>query len=184
MKILEKIRKAGLVLSVLMNNRLKGNLAVCELSSSCRLQKGVTVSFGKKGELKLRDNVKVKTGAVFECLGMIDIGAGSVVGVYNWFQGGGSITFGRNVIVGSHCNFIASTHSFNEKYTDFKKQPLVKGDIEIGDNVWIGSHVTILNNVKIGDNVIIGAHSLVNADIESNSIAVGTPARVMKKVWE
>jgi acetyltransferase-like isoleucine patch superfamily enzyme len=184
MKIVEKIRKARLVLSVLINNRLKGKSSVCQLSSSCRLQQGVMVSFGKKGGLRIRENVKVKTGAVFECLGMIDIGAGSVIGVYNWFQGGGRITFGRNVIVGSHCNFIASTHSFNEKGTDFKQQPLVKGDIEIGDNVWIGSHVTVLDNVKIGDNVIIGAHSLVNADIESNSIVVGTPARVMKKVWE
>lgn len=184
MKVVEKIRKVRLALTVRLTNKLKGRSTVCRLSSSCRLQNSVTVSFGKKGVLTLRDNVKIKTGTVLECLGCIDIGAGSVIGVYNWFQAGGRIAFGRNVIVGSHCNFIASSHSYGEREKDFKKQPLLKGDILIGNNVWIGSHVTILNNVKIGDNVIIGAHSLVNSDVESNSIVVGSPARVIRKVWE
>nr|WP_067286506.1 acyltransferase [Marinobacterium profundum] len=184
MKIVEKIRKIHLQLTVLIDNKLKKKSSVAEISPSCRLQKGVVISFGKKGALHFRNNVKVKVGSVFECQGIIDIGDGSVVGVYNWFQAAGRITLGRNVIIGSHCNFIASSHSFSEKGKDFKYQPLNKGDIEIGNNVWIGSHVTILNNVKIGDDVIIGAHSLVNSDIPSNSIVVGSPARVIKKVWE
>ena len=53
------------------------------------------------------------------------------------------------------------------------------GCIEIGDNVFIGSNTTVLYNVKIGSNVIIGAGSLVNKDIPDNSVAVGTPARVI-----
>lgn len=184
MKIVEKIRKIRLMLAVKINNTLKNQSSVVQLSSSCRLQKGVVFSFGKKGVLRFRDSVKVKAGSIFECQGVIDIGDGSVIGVYNWFQGAGRITLGRNVIVGSHCNFIASSHSFADKGKDFKSQPLVKGTIEIGDNVWIGSQVSILNNVKVGDNVIIGAHSLVNSDIPSNSVVVGSPARIIKKVWE
>jgi len=53
------------------------------------------------------------------------------------------------------------------------------GCIEIGDNVFIGSNTTVLYDVKIGSNVIIGAGSLVNKDIPDNSVAVGTPAKVI-----
>ena len=53
------------------------------------------------------------------------------------------------------------------------------GCIEIGDNVFIGSNTTVLYDVRIGSNVIIGAGSLINKDIPDNSVAVGTPARVI-----
>lgn len=53
------------------------------------------------------------------------------------------------------------------------------GCIEIGNNVFIGSNTTVLYDVKIGSNVIIGACSLVNKDIPDNSVAVGTPAKVI-----
>lgn len=53
------------------------------------------------------------------------------------------------------------------------------GCIEIGDNVFIGANTTVLYDVKIGSNVIIGAGSLVNKNIPDNSVAVGTPARVI-----
>lgn len=52
--------------------------------------------------------------------------------------------------------------------------------IRIGNHVWIGLGVTILKGVSIGDNVIIAANSLVTHDIPSNSLAAGSPARVVK----
>lgn len=55
-----------------------------------------------------------------------------------------------------------------------------KGEIRIGRNVWIGDKATILGGVTIGDNVIIGANSVVTHDVPSNSIAIGTPAKVVK----
>lgn len=52
----------------------------------------------------------------------------------------------------------------------------------IGDNVTLGVNVTILGDVTIGNNVIIGAGSVVVKDIPDNSIAVGSPARVIKRL--
>ena len=61
-------------------------------------------------------------------------------------------------------------------YSEFGK------NIHIGENVWIGSHATILPGVTIGDNAIIAAGSVVTKDIPANSIAAGVPAKIIKKI--
>jgi lipopolysaccharide O-acetyltransferase len=61
------------------------------------------------------------------------------------------------------------------------ERPLVAKPIIIESNVWIGESVCILQGVKIGKGSIIGAMSLVNKDIPEYSIAVGIPAKVIKK---
>ena len=55
--------------------------------------------------------------------------------------------------------------------------------VEIGDRCWIGEFVTILPGVIIGEGCIIGSHSTVTHDIPAGSIAVGSPAKVIK-VWD
>jgi len=54
--------------------------------------------------------------------------------------------------------------------------------IKIGKNVWVGANALILPGVTIGDNCTIGAGSVVNKDVPENSIAVGNPCKVIKKV--
>lgn len=58
------------------------------------------------------------------------------------------------------------------------------GSVKIGNNVFIGTHSTILKGVSIGNNVIIGANSLVNKDIPDNSVAVGNPCKVIMTLEE
>ena len=53
------------------------------------------------------------------------------------------------------------------------------GRVTIGNNVFIGAESVVLPGVTIGDNVIIGANSTVTHDIPANSVAVGSPARVI-----
>ncbi len=57
-------------------------------------------------------------------------------------------------------------------------------EITIGDDCWIGGHVTILPGVSIGAGCTIGANSIVTKDIPPFSVAMGNPARVVKKVKE
>jgi acetyltransferase-like isoleucine patch superfamily enzyme len=58
------------------------------------------------------------------------------------------------------------------------------GEINIGNNVFIGNHCIILPGVKIGDNVVIGAGSVVTKSIPSNSVCAGVPAKVLKSIDE
>ncbi len=54
--------------------------------------------------------------------------------------------------------------------------------VKIGNNVWLGSEVTILKGVTIGDNAVIGAKSLVTKNIPANCIAAGVPAKVIRMI--
>ncbi|MBP5615893.1 MAG: sugar O-acetyltransferase, partial [Alphaproteobacteria bacterium] len=54
--------------------------------------------------------------------------------------------------------------------------------VKIGKNVLIGANSILLSGVTIGDNSVVGAGSVVTKDIPANTIAVGNPAKVIKKI--
>ncbi len=56
--------------------------------------------------------------------------------------------------------------------------------ITIGDNVWLGGNVVVNPGVTIGDGVVVGSGSIVTRDIPANSLAVGNPARVLRRITE
>lgn len=56
-----------------------------------------------------------------------------------------------------------------------------KGDIVIGNDVWMGYKATIMAGVKIGDGAIIAAHSVVTKDVEPYAIIGGNPAKLIRK---
>lgn len=79
-------------------------------------------------------------------------------------------------------DFMNISHSYTEeamrnKYIEQSRKPLPI----IGNDVWIGYGVTILNGVEIGDGAIIGAGSTVVKDVEPYSIIAGNPARTIRK---
>lgn len=93
---------------------------------------------------------------------------------------GNGLLTGRFVYIGDNAHGELSWE--DAKNPPSKRELKSKGEIVIGNNVWIGDKVTILGGVIIGDNVIIGANSVVTHDIKSNSIAVGVPAEIIKKL--
>ena len=56
-----------------------------------------------------------------------------------------------------------------------------KGDIVIGNDVWIGYDAIIMSGVKIGDGAIIGTRAIVTKDVPPYTIVGGVPAKVIKK---
>lgn len=62
---------------------------------------------------------------------------------------------------------------------DGNPETVIYGPISVGKNCFIGCRSTILANVTIGDNCIIGAGSVINRSIPANSVAAGTPCRVI-----
>jgi len=93
-----------------------------------------------------------------------------------------SVIVEDDVILASH-GFI-SDHSHGRSRADvpYKYQPLSDiSPVLVGRGSWIGEHVVLMPGVSIGEYSIIGANSVVMSDIPARSIAVGTPARVVKE---
>lgn len=89
------------------------------------------------------------------------------------------LEIGENVFL--HRGTIILTHDWASwcfVNSDAKFYPS-HGRVKIGNNVWLGENVTILKGVTIGNNVIIGLGAIVTRDIPSNSIAIGSPAKVI-----
>lgn len=90
------------------------------------------------------------------------------------------VTFGDNVFVAPNCGFYTAGHPLN--VTQRNKGLEYAYPITIGNNVWIGGNVLFMPGVTVGDNAVIGAGSVVTKDIPSNSVAVGSPCRVVREL--
>ena len=90
------------------------------------------------------------------------------------------VTIGDDCFIGPNVSIYTACHSTDPVERN-SRQEWAK-PVTIGNNVWIGGSVTILPGVEIGDNVSIGAGSVVVKDIPSNSVAVGNPCKVIKKI--
>lgn len=90
-----------------------------------------------------------------------------------------------NVLLGKFITITDNSHGDTDyeslQIPPTKRNVLSNGKVLINENVWIGDKVTILPNVIIGKNSIIGANSVVVNNIPDNCVAVGIPAKVIKK---
>lgn len=94
------------------------------------------------------------------------------------------IEIGENVLLHKHLTLLTHDYAsrvFVNLYGDFIPS---HGKIKIGNNVWFGEHCTVLKGVSIGNNCIIGYGSVVVKNIPSNSVAVGSPAKVICSIEE
>lgn len=113
--------------------------------------------------------------------GDILVGNDSYISYYSYINVAKStkVVIGHSVSI-AHNVRIYTTSFDTGKFINDKKKFTVFGDVNIGNNVLIGSNVYICPGVTIGDNVVVGANSVVTKSIESNSVAVGAPAKVVK----
>lgn len=92
------------------------------------------------------------------------------------------IIIGDDVLIASNVTITNENHGMNpESDTAYMNQDLESDDVTIGDGCWIGEKVTVLPGSHIGKKCIIGANAVVLGNIPDYSIAVGIPARVVKK---
>ena len=99
-----------------------------------------------------------------------------------------SIKIGDNVLMGMKITITDNSHGKAE-FIDLKSSPserhlYSRGEVVVGNSVWIGDKATILPGVKIGENSIIGANSVVTKDVPRNCVVVGNPARIIKNISE
>ena len=121
---------------------------------------------------------------------VLRIDDGAVIGDYAHIFATSRIHIGENVLIANFVYIADNVHGYEDIDTPIKQQSIIqKNDVFIGSGSWIGEHVSIIG-ASIGKHCVIGANSVVTKDIPSYSVAVGCPARVIKryntilKVWE
>ncbi len=113
--------------------------------------------------------------------------------IYAWDEGaklviGKFCSIAENVIImlgGDHRTDWNTTYPFNallpESFGYIKGHPSTKGDIIIGNDVWIAQGAKIMSGVTIGDGAVIAANAVVTKNVKPYEIVGGVPARVIKK---
>lgn len=113
-------------------------------------------------KLEIQDNVNIGSNA---CISLIN-----------------SIIIKQGCLISEHFYISDHYHDFDPEAGPIIKQKLVdKGEIVIGENVFIGYRVSVLPGVHIGNNCVIGSHAVVTKSCPPYSMLAGIPARIIKK---
>lgn len=159
------------------------------IGSSTIIFKPITTDRNKKF-IHIGNNVTIGKYARINCypnwggtnIPQIIIGDGCNIGQRLTLLAGGKICIGQGVLMASDILVTSENHSTNpEMDMLYMDQPIICADVNIKDGCWIGEKVVIVPGVTIGKYSVIGAGSIVTKDIPDYCIAVGNPARVIKK---
>jgi uncharacterized protein (TIRG00374 family) len=166
---------------------------------------GVNVTIRHPSKIRIGDNVVIDDNCVLDAKGEgnfgLDIGDGVFVGKNTILTcHDGDIILGDNVNIGFNCvisslskieikaNTLLASYVYmvgGDHIADRTDIPvLIQGrtskGIAVGEGCWLGAHVAILDGSDVGRDSIIGANGVVNGSIPEFSIAVGTPAKVLR----
>lgn len=115
----------------------------------------------------------------------ITIGNHCSIGEYNHITACNKITIGDGLLTGRYVIISDNSHGgLSEEEAEIvpsQRELKSKGEIIIGNNVWLGDKVAVLSGVHIGNNVIVAANAVVTKDIPDNSIVAGVPGKIVKQ---
>lgn len=115
-------------------------------------------------------------------IGKLTLGNNVSIHPLCYIDAAGEIFIGDNVSI-AHCSTIISTnHTWKDVDIPIKYNPEKFGKVIINEDVWVGCGCRILSGVTVKKRSVIAAGSVVNKDVESNTIVGGVPAKVIKEI--
>lgn len=150
---------------------LKG-LDTVSIGDGCVLERDLQLTAwnvqGRQGTITIGNQCMIRRGAHITSSNKITIGDGLLTGT--------------NVLISDNSHGDTSRESLMIPPDD---RPVVsKGEITIGNNVWLGNNVCVLAGVTIGDGAVVGANSVVTGDVPPCAVVAGAPARMVKNPIE
>jgi acetyltransferase-like isoleucine patch superfamily enzyme len=112
---------------------------------------------------------------------VVTIGDRCLIGRGSGIVGHFSIEIGNDVWTGHNVYITDQNHGYEDVTRPISQQSQPERAVKIGDGSWLGYGSVVLPGVTIGEHCVIGANSVVTRDVPSFSVAVGVPARVIKK---
>jgi acetyltransferase-like isoleucine patch superfamily enzyme len=156
-----------------------GTLIIQDFAS---IEERVIIDTGVDGYVSIGKRAKLKTGTVVRAhSGALTLGDRCTLGEYSLVACHGGVDIGPLCMFGPYVLINAAAHLIDgpEPYRFLGER--TQGII-IESGVWVGARVTILDGARVGQRAIIGAHSLVTTDIPAEMLAVGTPARLIRRL--
>jgi len=139
-----------------------------------RIRIGSDVAIGSGSWLNVNDRNSPFDGLV--------IGDNCFIGKRNFFSVGRSIILRDYCLTALNCAFIGSAHRYDDPMSAYMTTGVtLDADIYVGANCFFGYGSQVIGNVRIGHGCVIGAGALIRTDIPPFSLAVGNPARVIKR---
>ena len=131
--------------------------------------------------LKIGKNVSIYPHVQLFGDGLIEIGDNVSIGTGTIIYASKSagVKIGSNSMIAGQCYIIDTDHGIKGNAI-IRTQENTHAPIEIGEDVWIASNVTILKGSVIHNGAVVGAKALVNGELSPNSISVGIPAKTIK----
>ena len=145
---------------------------------------GKNCSLKGKEHITLEDAVVVRPYAQIWSGGTVRIGQGSEIGERCRISIANSLNIGEKVLLSPNIYITDCDHEYrNLKIPVIDQGVVQKGQtVTIGDSSYIGINAVIVGNVKIGKHCVIGANSFVTKNVPDYCVAVGSPAKVIKKL--
>ncbi len=161
------------------------NTYCIQIGNYVQIQRGTNIdaSGHQNNKIYLADEVSLNYGVDIKALKntSIYIDEGTFIGPYVCIAGPGNIKIGKSCLIAAHAGIFANNHIYSDPTQIIGSQGVTRKGIVIEDDCWLGSGVKVLDGVTIGKGSVIGANSVVTKDIPPFSIAVGVPARVIKR---
>src|SRR5579875_234478 len=115
---------------------------------------------------------------------VVRIGDRTVIGRGSHIVGHFSIDIGDDIQTGPYVYITDQNHVYSDPDVPIGRQWPVESPVSIGSGSWLGTGVVVLPGSRIGRNVVVGAGSVVNGELPDRCVAVGSPARVVKRYVE
>ena len=148
--------------------------------------KNTVIRYNTRMDLFPFKNFSVGSNCIIEDFATINNGVGDVeignntgIGLSNVIIG--PVKMGNYVMLAQNIVVSGLNHGYEDVSMPPRVQKVVTKQITINDNVWIGANCVVTAGVTIGKHAVIGAGSVITKDIPEYSVAVGNPARVIKK---
>jgi acetyltransferase-like isoleucine patch superfamily enzyme len=127
----------------------------------------------------IEDAVRLRPGGQWK-QSAIEIGDNNFIGHATQINVGSHFKIGKNCMIAPLCVFSDAHHEFDDVSIPINQQPCRYNQIELKDDVWIGSGCVILGGVTIGKGVVIAAGAVVNKSIPDYEVWGGVPAKKIK----
>jgi acetyltransferase-like isoleucine patch superfamily enzyme len=121
-------------------------------------------------------------GTILSCKdGDIVLGDFANIGFHSEIFSGSSVRVGHHALFAAYTYLVGGGHEFERGDVAVIDQPRTSRGIELGDNVWLGAGAKVLDGVRVGSGTVVGAGAVVTEDLPEGAVAVGVPARVVRR---